>query len=167
MMRNNNKGFSLVELIIVVALIALFTGIAGYGMSLSSGKAADECARKLASSIQRARTSSMGKNETNIKIWKNADGVWVQETVILADKDTGGAGETVVHDAVKVGEKNLSVLFQGGDLPDVPGVTFKFDRSSGALREHDSDSELLFTIAKSSNTKKVKIVPLTGKVTVE
>lgn len=167
MMRNNNKGFSLVELIIVVAIISLFTGIAGYGISLSSGKAADECAQKLASSIQRARTSSMGKNETKIEISKDEDGVWAQETVTLADKDTGGAGADVPQEKVKVGAKNLNVKFNGSVLSEGDVVKLEFDRSSGALKGYDSTAELLFVISKASKERKVKIVPLTGKVTVE
>lgn len=158
-MRDDNKGVSLVELIIVVAIIALFTGVAGYGLSLSSGKAADECARKLAASIQHARTASMGKNKTTIKVWKDAEGVWTQEVITMADKDTGGAAAAVEQDKVKVGAKNVDI--SGGML----GTELEFDRSSGALK--NGSGEITFTISKASKTYTVKIVALTGRVTVE
>lgn len=46
-----NKGMSLVELIVVVAILAIFTGGITYSMNWASGKAAEECAQKLAYSL--------------------------------------------------------------------------------------------------------------------
>lgn len=170
-MWDDNKGFSLVELIIVVAIMAAITGVVGYGLNLSSGKAADECAQKLASSLQHARTSTMGKFKTTITISKDDDGVWAQETVTVANKDTGREGEEKVGERVKIGDKNVKIVFDDGtDITDWTGggsVSFEFDRSSGALKSVDMSAAISFTISKASKTRIVEIVPLTGKVTVK
>ena len=70
--KTNNLGFSLVELIIVVAIMSLFVGVTGYGLSLSSGKPAEECARKLAACIQHGRTTTMGKYRNIITVSKES-----------------------------------------------------------------------------------------------
>lgn len=179
-MRKDNKGFSLVELIIVIAIMAAITGVMGYGLSLSSGKAADECAQKLTSSIQRTRTSTMGKFKTTIMISKDENGVWAQETITMANQDTGGEGTETNGDLVKVGDKNVKVELRVGTSSgyvDLSKVSFLFDRGSGALKSYkigesdwvncDSVDKIYFRISRASKIRYIEIVPLTGKVAVK
>lgn len=178
-MRKDNKGFSLVELIIVIAIMAAITGVMGYGLSLSSGKAADECAQKLTSSIQRTRTSTMGKYKTTIMISKDENGVWAQETITMANQDTGGEGTETEGDLVKVGDKNVKVELRIGTSSgyvDLSKVSFLFDRGSGALKSYkigdvwencDRVDKIYFRISRASKIRYIEIVPLTGKVAVK
>lgn len=82
----------------------------------------------------------------------------------MANKDNDGGESTdeVAHERVKIGNKSVSVDFNGSPLSE---VLFEFDRSSGALKGYSSSAVISFTISKASKTKTVEIVPLTGKVT--
>ena len=59
--KTDNKGMSLVEIIVVIAILSLFIGSVSYSINWASGKAAEECAQKLAYNLKQARTMAMGK----------------------------------------------------------------------------------------------------------
>ena len=164
--RQNNKGYSLVELVIVVAIMAILVGAVSYGLSFSSGKPADECARKLASCMQHARTATMGKFKTTITIRKDADGIWADETITNADRDSGGAGATTTT-TTKIGDAKVNISFsETGDVASTP-VSFEFNRGSGALTTYADKAVVTFTVSRASTTKTVEIIPITGKITVQ
>ena len=45
-LNRDQRGFSMVELIIVIAIMSIMAGVVGYGFSLTNGKPAEECAKK-------------------------------------------------------------------------------------------------------------------------
>lgn len=44
--KKDNRGVSLVEIIVVIAIMAVLVGVTSYGLSLISGKPVDECAKR-------------------------------------------------------------------------------------------------------------------------
>ncbi len=171
-MKCNNKGMSLVEIIIVVAMMSIILGVAGYGLSLSSTKHIDECAEKLTSAIQHCRTVTMGKNETTITIAYDGSGrVIVTENVTRVD-DTGALVTSSNQNIV--GKKGLTVTYGvsgigGGEksLATEP-LTLKFNRGNGSLEATNGSESLLCTkivVSGNNGSKNIEIVPITGKVT--
>ena len=131
--RTGNEGMSLVELIVVVAILALFTGGITYSMNWASGKAAEECVQKLAYSLQQARTMAMGKNSITITVKRDAEGFIVTETTIVSNTDSTPTTETKTS---RVGKKTVTVKFSDGSSESelgMGGVKLVFDRASGAL----------------------------------
>ena len=61
MTKIDNKGFSLVELVIVMAIILILGGVAFTGLSLLTSRPVDECARKIQMVLQGNRNTTMGK----------------------------------------------------------------------------------------------------------
>lgn len=165
-----NKGMSLVELIVVVAILALFTGGITYSMNWASGKAAEECAQKLVYSLQQARTMAMGKNNVTVIVKKDGSGNIVTEVTIMSNTDSGTSTSTTTS---KVGKKSVTVKFSDGSAEselDESGVKFEFDRASGALKmlndvEAGTKSPL-FTISKGSTVRTIDIVPITGRISI-
>lgn len=169
-MKCNNKGMSLVEIIVVIGMMSIVLGVVGYSLSLSSSKHIDECAKKITNAIQHCRTVTMGKNETTITISYNASGnVVVNETVKHVD-DTGAIitnnnetivgkqGLTVTYNISGVGEKSLSS----------EPLTLKFNRGNGSLQATNGSETSLCTkivVSRDANAKNIEIIPITGKVT--
>lgn len=161
-MRRDNRGFSLVEIIIVVAIMAITVGTVSYGLSFASGKPAEECARKLASCMQHTRTATMGKFSTSIRIYKDADGIWAEEIVTTANAD-GTENTEPQKTTTKLGDAKVSVTFNDADFSE---IVFTFNRGTGGLSSYADQSKVWFTVSKASTTKTVEIIPITGKITV-
>lgn len=177
--KTNDLGFSLVELIIVVAIMSLFLGMTGYGLSLSSGKPAEECARKLAACIQHGRTTTMGKYRNIITISKeSASGqIVVREkvTINIEDDGAGNLTEQTSERSSTVGSKGVKIEYStdGGssytELAEGNSITLRFDSGSGALKKTalgDTAYYTTFKISKANKEKYVMIEALTGRVTV-
>jgi prepilin-type N-terminal cleavage/methylation domain-containing protein len=158
----NNKGVSLVELIVVMAIMSVLVGTVSYGISFSSGKQAEECARKLVSKLESMRTSSMGKYEIIGELsYDESRGYVFKETVKNNEADTGTTTETVI------GEKNVKVYYGDGEseteLTASDTITFQFSRSTSELSQGCTNLK----ITKANKTMYIEIVKLTGKVSIK
>ncbi len=153
-----NKGMSLVEIIVVVAIMSILIGVAGYGLSLSSGKPAEECARRLVSEIEQARMATMGRNKTEIIIYADnggQDGVRIEEVSTIVNDDGSTTSRTTEK---KVSSKKLNVSFSTGE----DNLPLEFDRASGALKGNKDIVEIY--ISKANTKRTIKIYGLTGNV---
>ena len=158
----------MVEMIIVVAILALVTGTVFLGIGFVTGKPAEKCANKLLSLMQRNRITTMGKLEARLEIY-------IKE-VIQTD---GEAGPKVTEN--KIGEAGVEVTYRlagestyrplGGESSP---LIISYDRSSGAFR----DLSLMgsswagryceeIKIEKANKIKILKLVTRTGKITME
>lgn len=155
--KNDNKGFSLVEMIIIIAIIAVLGGVTAYGLSLVSGKPVTQCARQMQILLEQNRTVAMGKeNNTYVVIYKTPSGVMAQEYI----------NGTIHGEPIKIGESTVDVTCGGSSIGDSKdtGKKVEFDRSTGALK---GNARMEFVISRGSKVSKLIIEPLTGKVRIE
>ena len=136
--KQDNRGMSLVEIIIVVAIMSIFIGTVGYGLSMISGKPAEECGQKLLSALQHTRTITMGKKDTTITIFMDAEERIAVKEVAVKLLENDGNTTTEERESV-VGAKGVAVIctMSDGSTVNITGtnmVELKFDRGSGALR---------------------------------
>ena len=155
----NNKGMTLVEIIIVVAILSIISAAGVIGVGMITGRPAQECAIKLKSTISSNRTSALGKKSCDLTISSDGTYVYAVETI------NGTAGNSQV-----IGTKNVKAEYSldgGASYTDLTGgsVTFSFDRSDGSLKGMDSD--IVFRITKNTTVYQVRIYHLTGKVEAE
>lgn len=61
-MKDNNKGFSLVELIVIIAIMAILLGVMAANISRISGYRAKECRTKVISSLENGRLMTLSKS---------------------------------------------------------------------------------------------------------
>lgn len=163
-----NSGFSLVEVIIVVAIIAVLTGTLGYGLSFVSGKPAQECAQKTVSVLQHARTTTMGKYKLLVCIRNDGGRIIIEQTAYNTQNDYNSGSPVVTTTAV--GAKG--VRFEYGtdgtsytQLEDGDSVNIEFSRSTGELKPEASGNYWsCFRISKAHTVKNISIVPLTGRI---
>lgn len=158
-LQKDDLGFSLVEIIIVVAIMSILLATVGYGLSLSDGKPAEECARKLASVIQHGRTTTMGKYRNTITVRMDSDKCIVEEKILIKEGEPEGIRSSTV------GNKGVTVEYStdnGATYVPLSSVMLRFDSGSGALKEGPTK----FRISKAGTTKYVVIESLTGRVIV-
>lgn len=152
-----NKGFSLIELIVVIAIMAVAMAIGGYALSAVSLANAKSCANEINSALEMTRTHACSSdNQSNVKFYRESDGT------LMMKKNYEGV-------AKKIGSKVVILEYSVDDgknyekVTDTTGITFTFNRSSGAFTsEYDS-------LRISSGGKRYTIICylLTGKTKME
>lgn len=167
MAKCGNDGFSLVELIVVVAIIAVLGLVAAMGMSLVASRPADECAKKIQIALEGNRNTTMGKYSSSITFSADSDGVYMEEIINGVSEGKvkiGQSGVTVQYCTQKVGEVAATIY----NLSSAP-VTLSFDRADGSLTDQGDGSTYVkyFAITRGERNFKVTIDRLTGRVAIE
>lgn len=186
-MKKNNNGFSLVELMVVIAIMAILMGFASYSFGLIFSSSAKECAQKLSSQLYETRTGSMCRygEELTIYYHKNSgsgdeytDGYYIQRATytikndgtqeLLSDKET----KKIASSRVKI-----TAYLEGDSTPitinNATSIAISYQHSSGAFDYGIIDgvptSYYFEKIVIESGNKvyTIKMVPETGKHSIE
>ena len=70
----NNSGYSLVELIIVIAIMAVLIGTVFYSITMIFGANAKTCANNIQRAIADCKVTTMGKKEAYMELYRDAEG---------------------------------------------------------------------------------------------
>ena len=176
----NNKGFSLIELIVIIAIMGVLVGGASLGIGLVFSKDAMKCATRLNDSIYDARANSMykaGKFELSIDNTGSANVATVSQTDV-----TPIISDTVYLDGEDSSKKTtISARFVTEAVPagtaiSLP-VSVTFDKAKGnvySVVDADEmtygDGIIVFEIeplrGNRNRKAKVQLVTTTGKHTI-
>ena len=180
----DNKGFSLIELIIALAIMSVILGMLIANMGYISNSAAKGCANSLKTAIGQTRIKTMGKQETLLYIYKDsADGRYYKQFITKVN-------DSVHYEPVEmIGKHYPSVNYSyvnssGTTVTDTinagsgNGLLIAFDRTNGkekvvsgqALADgstKDSVSCNNITVCGGGADYIVEIVPATGKVSLK
>lgn len=161
----NNKGFSLVELIVVIALIAVLSGLVAISASAVLGTQVKAATKNIETEIKKARNLTMGKDRVVLKLYKADDGYYAD---IIPNDD---ASKAVTK---KVGKQKVTVEYSystdGSDLKtlDSNGVVIEFDRSSGEVKKDDDGNCVrVIKITKNKTVRTITLYQETGKTVVK
>ena len=160
-MKKNNQGFSLVELIVVIALMAILVGgVLGYVGTYGSAKVKN-CAKEIESHFSETKVCAMSKSQAYMIVYADNTGVYV--------KSVQGSNSEIE----KVGDKGLSVSYRNErtgstyttvGTTEANGLKIEFDRASGANKKM-ADGKYCYAIriTNGTSTYEVVIEPITGK----
>ena len=157
--RMNNKGYSLLEVVIVVSLIALFTGVALIGFRVLNSRQVDDCVKKLKMGLESNRVTTMGKFESSVSIYVDSKGF------LTLDESINGEVNTK-----RIGDDNLKFEYKidNGTWNNVPGasnkLTVRFNRNSGSMETPIEVTDFRISLGNTNIT--VNIDKLTGRVSV-
>lgn len=187
----NEKGFSLVELIIVIAIMAVVIGTVAFSVSMVFSANAKTCCNNLQRAIADCKVTTMGKSEAWLVLYRGSDNqiycqMYYNEAVIENDaegnpkvkKDDDG---NVIMKAVPaneepqtIGGKRVVVTYidtEGNEHQDLPTdaidvdkrLTIAFDRSSGSFKNAPKSMEII----GGNRHYHLEFNELTGKVAVK
>ena len=182
----DNRGLSLLELIVVIAIMAVLIGAAGFGLSLLVGTEARQAVYKMEAQLNDTKTGTLTKAGEDlvvryIDVSSNADD-WalkgVDKSGYYADKciytivmnsssDSRLEHEyTDKHEYSYIGSKKVDIIVKldSGDvkISEATSVRIKFLRDSGAIAI-DSDSENLGKIEVGSVNSSDEFIPDSSK----
>lgn len=177
----NNKGFSLIELIIVISIVAIMTGFLAIGISSAFGLGAKECARKIDSYLKETKTISLSKDKQELTIYQHSNGKYYADFVVYKLAKDPDTSATIMVPSVtrteEIGKKNVTItcFFADGSSVVINGsnsVTLGFNRSSGAFEPAKKNNATTSTycekieVTRSGRKTTVSIIPQTGKISV-
>lgn len=157
-MKRNDKGFSLIELIVVIALMAVALTVGGMALSNITLANTKRCASELKSTMEMVRMEALksSKDESLIlSIYEDADG-----NVMV---------KVGSRDAEKIANSNVRVTYSlnGGEASELSGggvLQFSFDRGSGAFKTMGANKIL---VSGAGREYELTCYSKTGKVTLE
>lgn len=191
-MRKNNKGLSLVELIVVIALMAVLIGIGGFSFSLLFGTQAKACAQNVSAKLNETKTGCMSRyNEEMTLSYRYAtdtdeaiksDGYYAENWMWTMNK-AGNEVKASDSEIRKMGSSRVVIeVYMTGlsgpfNLNEGSGnsVTVSFDRASGAFEEAKATVNGVdctgyiekITFQSGLRTYTITMVPKTGKHTLQ
>ncbi len=161
MIRNNNKGMSLVELIVVIAIMVVMIGIGGFSLTMVTGSQAKQAANNMNAQLNDVKTGAMSRfDEYMIISFVDVDSYadkkaaaqdGVNESGFFADKhiatirDNDAIREDITSDTEKArigaGKVKITVNTSAGSYVvnspqvagDVDAVRIGYDRATGKL----------------------------------
>lgn len=169
----NQKGYSMVELVVVIAILAVLAGGGITLLGLLPSSAVKGCTREITSHLEKTRTSALSFEDAKCYLSCKDDGIYM-----TIETTRGGTASSIEE---KVGKNNVTVsytlaggtaqtLTSGGDT-----LVLGFDRSSGAFKKAQIKKAsgtieepgiycTEITITGGSKTRTLKLVALTGKI---
>lgn len=194
MKKVGNKGFSIVELVICIAIMGIVIGMMAASLHYIGVSQARSLANSIKTAVGQARVQTMGKYDTYLYIYRSStDKRYYKETWKRSNQN-----DLVRENRELLGKDRPMVRYKiKGDSSDhyldgTNGLLIKFDRTNGKEIEEDMSAAVTTTALKdqdgkdikggnaSSDTKsvlcneiiiyygskeyKVKIVPATGKI---
>lgn len=175
-MKRKNAGVTVVELVVVLAIMAVVAGLSLASVGSVSGYRARECAKKISSAISANKVVALGKSVTNTgagpDIWwelkKDGNKVYFVEH----NKTSGSDVETTT--LVGKGRMTIRCIYNGGatakELTDDGSETLDlyFQRSTGQLNDMSGNmsniTDIIVIPPHGPKEYDIKVYPLTGKI---
>lgn len=155
----DNRGVSLVELLIVMAIMVVITGGVSLGIGLASSKNATQCAKNMQIAMDKNRTTIMGKKNGRISFFTDTNGsVYMMEEFDY----TSTTPDLKIEKATKIGKSDVTVKYgSAGTELDSTGFTISFSRSGSLASGEDC---FPIVVSKNKRTYTIQVEKTTGKI---
>lgn len=180
-MRDRNSGFSLVELIVVIAIMAILVGVATYSFALVTGKEAGQCANNLGTALDKAKNYALAKSgstDAYLLVKYDSDEGYIAEYYV-PDSPIATAGNCHLVESEKLGKKSVEVTVELDgvgfiSLDDSKELRVYFNRITGAFKEAElvSGGSVIHTAycnkieVKRGKQYELDLIAATGKHTI-
>lgn len=185
-MKRDNRGLSLVELIVVIAIMAIMIGVGILSLSLLFGTQARGCAQRVSSLLNETKTGCLSRfDETMTLAYRTkgtdkaitSDGYYAENYVYTINKDAASiaVGGSEIR-SMGSGKVIITVYLSDGtsfELGKTRSVTISYNRSTGAFDPVTVDGTQTddyiekITFASGARTYTITMVQETGKHTLQ
>ena len=169
----NNKGYSLLEAIIIVVILGVITGFMVTSSGLLDGRRTKACADNISSLLEKVRATNLGKDEVTINIYEDT-GKGIKADIVTKVKAKNPSDPDKLSRVTEdVGNDNMEISYStdlSGSSPVLLGsgsMEFSFNRSTGSVKSTTPSGIKCIIVRRGNAEKKIKIYTETGKVSVE
>ena len=169
-----NKGFSLIEILVVMAIIAIAGTIVWMSVNTLFGVKAKQSAKYIFGALEKTKVEQMTKQgDSWIWLHTGSDGVY------LDIYESGALLENEFEDGNRIGDKQVFVTYTmtgGTGTLDNDGIVLAFNRSDGSFRTVGQAWDLkapgsppnpnfyvLITVTSGDTSRSITLYPNTGK----
>ena len=167
----NNKGYSLLEAIVIIAILGVLTGFIATSSGLFDGRRVKACADSVSSLLDKVRLANLGKDEVTLTIYKDTDQAIKAKIVTkIVSRNDSITEKTFIED---VSDDNVEMSYStdiSGSAENpagAAGMVFNFNRNTGAIKDTSPNGIQCIILRKGNAEKKIKIYAATGKIIVE
>lgn len=167
----NNKGYSLLEAIVIIAILGVLTGFMATSSGLFDGRRVKACADSVSSLLDKVRLANLGKDEVTLTIYKDTDKAIKAKIVTkIVSRNDSITEKTFIED---VSDDNVEMSYStdiSGSAENpagAAGMVFNFNRNTGAIKDTSPNGIQCIILRKGNAEKKIKIYAATGKIIVE
>lgn len=158
-----NEGFSLVELIVVIAILAVLGAGAVMGVGMLSGWQLKECVSLLDGGLNETRTEALSKQAAYLTVSCDKNGSYYMEMTGKPAEKLAGDKITITY-TTDAGEGEVAIT---AEKP----LRLSYDRASGAFLPIDDDTGVyctaIYVRIGEEKSSTIKLVKNTGKHTIE
>jgi prepilin-type N-terminal cleavage/methylation domain-containing protein len=161
--KRNNRGFSLIELIVIMAILAVVSGAAISLVGILNGRQAKQCRDEILSKLDSVRTTTMGKRTATATLEKDGN-VYVFKVSTTLNSATPEERKSSL-DSSRV-TLYYSTNSDGSDRQELTSpLTIEFDRASGAMKAQPDGTYIRHIYAvQGSKEYGIRLYPETGKL---
>lgn len=164
-----NKGFSVLEVVIVIAVIAILGSVSLFMLNSVPNRKVANCAENIMVQVEQTRTSAISFQNASIVILKKADGVYLKQNV--TKNNTTQSTETKIGDAdIKV-EYKIPPSAAYTELTASNELEICFNRSTGSFENSELNGADAgqacsgIRVSKGDYAIELKLSKITGKIT--
>lgn len=166
-LHRNNTGYSLVELIIVIAIMAVLIGTVFLSITMVFGANAKTCANNIQRAIADCKVTTMGKKEAYMELYRDTNGSVYTKLYVYEQNGaapTEGEPQKMGNSRVYIGyTKEGESLEAARSLDEGDSITIKFDRSSGSFDAATYADCAQIVVRGGSKNYALEFTQLTGK----
>ncbi len=150
-LKNDNKGFSLIELIVIIAIMVIMAGMGSLAMSLLTGSDAKQAAEKIGAQLNEAKTGSMTRFDEDLNIvyvpnpddydWADKEGYYAIKQITTMGKSGAEPIEVPLgneHRYLCNSRVSMTLNYEGGTYSlaagAADGLGFAFNRADGLYK---------------------------------
>ena len=161
--KRNNRGLTLIELIVVIAIIGVVAGLVGLTVGTAVSAKAQSAAASVNILISKCRTGNLSKTsaigETFLTLSVEDDKLlarYYENGSLVSTDSFSASGITISYTTKKGVEEPVKKALADGPL------TLSFNRSTGGLKPGDDGASCTSILFDAGRVFTIKLVPVTG-----
>ena len=160
MRKNKNKGFTLVELIVVISIFTVLLGILEPSVSSIFGFRAQRAANSIASALDRTKTEAMNRLVGEMVLTKESDGFYISYNL---HKGKSYGCEQTQAEKIAPANAKIGYITDHSDYQDLSGqLIITFNRENGGFRQIQSEIVTTDSVTTALNDKNDVVFHDTG-----
>lgn len=125
-----NEGFSLVELIVIIAIIAVLGTATVAGTGMLTGWNMNKCVEMLDGGLSETRVSAMSKGAAYLTITRDTEGNYYMEMTGSPEEKIASGNISITYTTQVEGSTELT---EGTEITTAKPLILTYDRASGAF----------------------------------